>query len=441
MSRLSHWGDYEFALDVDAAKRLDVNPRAKALLYGMIGFLVVAAIWANFAMLDEVTHADGKVVPSSQVQIIQYLEGGIIKQIMVEEGELVSAGQVLARIDDTSFSANLGELNANYFALLGKAQRLEAETTGTALTFSPILTAEHRDIATGERNLYNARQASLETQLAILGGQTDQRKQELAELRDKLAQQRRSLVILREEFDITKPLAEQGIVSQVDLLRLRRQINDLEGEISSGRLAIPRGQSAIDEASRRVEEQVLGFQSESSKDLVEVQSQLSALRETIAVARDRVERTEIRSPVAGIGKEIRLKTVGGVLQPGEELMQVVPIEDTLLIEARVRPNDIGFLKTNQKAIVKLTAYDYAIYGGLPAVLERISADTIQDEDGNPFYKVTVRTDQNYVENGSQKLPIIPGMVATVDILTGEKTVLQYLLKPLNRAREMALTER
>ena len=140
-------------------------------------------------------------------------------------------------------------------------------------------------------------------------------------------------------------------------------------------------------------------------------------------------------------KEIRLKTVGGVLQPGEELMQVVPVEDTLLIEARVRPNDIGFLKVDQKAIVKLTAYDYAIYGGLPGVLERISADTIQDEEGNPFYKVTVRTDQNYVENGSQKLPIIPGMVATVDILTGEKTVLQYLLKPLNRAREMALTER
>lgn len=441
MSKLSHWGDYEFALDVDAAKRLDVNPRAKTLLYGMIGFLVVAALWANFAVLDEVTHADGKVVPSSQVQIIQYLEGGIIKQIMVEEGELVSAGQVIARIDDTSFSASLGELNVNYFALLGKAQRLEAEANGTALTFSPILTAEHRDIATGERNLYNARQVDLETRLAILGGQTDQRKQELTELRDKLAQQRRSLIILREEFDITKPLAEQGIVSQVDLLRLRREINDLAGEISSGQLAIPRVQSAIDEASRRVEEQVLGFQAESSHDLVEARSQISALEETIAVAKDRVARTEIRSPVAGIVKEIRLKTVGGVLQPGEELMQVVPIEDTLLIEARVRPNDIGFLKTDQKAIVKLTAYDYAIYGGLPAVLERISADTIQDEEGNPFYKVTVRTDQNYVEYGSQKLPIIPGMVATVDILTGEKTVLQYLLKPLNRAREMALTER
>lgn len=441
MSKLSHWGDYEFALDVDAAKRLDVNPRAKTLLYGMIGFLVIAAIWANFAVLDEVTHADGKVVPSSQVQIIQYFEGGIIKQIMVEEGELVSAGQVLARIDDTSFSANLGELNANYFAFLGRAQRLDAEARGAALTFSPVLTAEHREIATAERNLYNARQADLESQLAILGGQTDQRKQELAELREKLAQQRRSLIFLREEFDITKPLAEQGIVSQVDLLRLRREINDLSGEISSGQLAIPRAQSAIDEASRRVEEKVFGFQAQSSQDLVEVQSQLSALEQTIAMARDRVERTEIRSPVAGIVKEIRLKTVGGVLQPGEELMQVVPIEDTLLIEARVRPNDIGFLKTNQKAIVKLTAYDFAIYGGLPAVLERISADTIQDEEGNPFYKVTVRTDQNYIENGSQKLPIIPGMVATVDILTGEKTVLQYLLKPLNRARELALTER
>jgi adhesin transport system membrane fusion protein len=441
MSRLSHWGDYEFALDVEAAKRLDVNPRAKTLLYGMIGFLVIAVLWANFAILDEVTHADGKVVPSSQVQIIQYLEGGIIKQIMVEEGELVSAGQVIARIDDTSFSANLGELNAGYFALLGRMQRLGAEANGTAPTFSPVLTAEHRNIATAERNLYNARQAGLESQLAILGGQTDQRKQELAELRDKLSQQRRSLVLLREEYDITKPLAEQGIVSQVDLLRLRREINELAGEISSGQLSIPRVQSAIDEASRRVEELVLGFRAESSNDLVEVQSQLSALEETISAARDRVARTEIRSPVAGIVKEIRLKTVGGVLQPGEELMQVVPIEDSLLIEARVRPDDIGFLRIGQDSIVKLSAYDYAIYGGLPAILERISADTIQDEEGNPFYKVTVRTEQNYVERGSLKLPIIPGMVATVDILTGEKSVMQYLLKPLNRAREMALTER
>ena len=206
-------------------------------------------------------------------------------------------------------------------------------------------------------------------------------------------------------------------------------------------LAVPRAQSAIDEAARRVEESVLGFRADSSSQLVETLSQAAALAETIAVAKDRVARTEIRSPVSGIVKEIRLKTVGGVLQPGEELMQVVPIEDSLLIEARVRPESIGFLRTNQNAIVKLTAYDYAIYGGLPAVLVRISADTIQDEDGNPYYKVTVRTDQNYLEKGSLKLPIIPGMVATVDILTGEKTVMQYLLKPLTRAREFALTER
>lgn len=441
MSRLGHWEDYEFALDLEAARHLDVNPKAKWLLYGMIAFLVVAFIWANFAMLDEVTHADGKVVPSSQVQIIQYLEGGIIEAILVVEGEYVETGAILARIDDTGFAASLGEMKVNYFALMGRIARLTAETNGTAPNFSPILMAEQRGIATAERNLFNARQADLASQLAILGGQADQRKQELAELRGRLVQQRRNLAIAQEEYDITKPLADQGIVSQVDLLRLRREVNTLEGEISAGVLALPRAQSAIDEANRRVEEQLLGFRSEASRDLADAGAEFSAVKQAISAAEDRVMRTEIRSPVNGIVKEIKLKTVGGVLQPGEELMQIVPVEDSLLIEARVKPADIGFLKQNQKATVKLTAYDFAIYGGLPAILERIGADTIQDEDGNPYYKIMVRTERNYLDTGAQRLPIIPGMVASVDILTGEKTVMNYLLKPLTRARERALTER
>ena len=228
---------------------------------------------------------------------------------------------------------------------------------------------------------------------------------------------------------------------QVNLIRLKRELADIDGQISATKLAIPRAKSAIEESNKRIEERYIKFRSEALRDLSTKRAGLTALRQTIAAAEDKVVRTEVRSPVKGIVKQFKVATIGGVVAPGQDLVEIVPIEDTLLIEAQIRPADIAFLRAGQKAKVKFSAYDFSVYGGLPGKLERISADTIMNQKGDSFYKIIVRTDRNYLTRGDEKLPIIPGMVATVDLLTGKKTVLEYLLKPILRAREKALTER
>lgn len=435
------WSDADFISEVDAAWVRGPNPRSKILLLAVAGFFLVALLWAQFAILDEVTHANGTVIPSSRVQVIQNLEGGILKEILVEEGAVVRPGQVVLRIDNTSHSASFGELKAKYYTLQGDVQRLTAEADGKALEFSPQFQAEHPDIMTDQKALFASRQGELESQIAILQQQMDQRKQEKAELESKLNQAQASLKIANEEYAITEPLVRKNIVPKVKQLQLQREINDLKGEISAAQLAIPRAESAIAEAARRIEEKEQTAKSEILSELSQRKTELAAVQEEITAAKDRVARTEVRSPVKGVVKELKIRTIGGVIQPGQDLMEILPIEDNLRIEAQVRPADIAFLRPGQDATVKFTAYDFSIYGGLPGKVERISADTIVNEEGDAFYKVIIRTDKNYLIRNDQKLPIIPGMVATVDIITGEKSVLTYLLKPILKARQNALRER
>ncbi len=435
------WSDADFAPDVDAAFVQGATPRSKLLLFLVLLFFVVALIWAKYAIIDEVTHADGKVIPSSRVQVIQNLEGGILEAINVIEGEIVEVGQVVLHIDNTGVAASFGELQSKRFNLMGVIERLSAESEEREPVFAPELVAEHKEIVTAQRSIYEARKAELQSQLAILRQQADQRKQEKVELINKLRRLRSSRTILKEEMDITEPLVEKSIVPRVELLKQKRAFNDLVGEIEATKLALPRADSAIREANRRIEEKFLAFKTEIVRELSQQKAELSAVEESMTAAKDKVVRTDVRSPVKGVVKEIKIRTVGGVIKPGEDLMEIVPIEDSLRIEARIRPADVAFLSPGQEAMVKFTAYDFSIFGGIPGKVEQISADTILDERGEAFYKVIVKTETNNLRRGDEVLPIIPGMVSSVDVITGEKSVLTYLLKPIFNAKEMALTER
>ena len=411
------------------------------LLFIIIAFFAIFFVWASWAELDEVTRGDGRVIPSRQEQVVQNLEGGIVAGIAVREGAVVEPGQVLLRIDNVKAASDLRENRQRYLALLGTLARLRAEVENTAISFTPEVLAEARDVAANERALYEARRQALEAEVQILRDQAEQREQELAELKNRRDQLVRSLALATEELNITQPLAAKRVVSKIDLLHLQRQVNDLSGELESTRLTIERTETALREAQRRIEERGLSFRADAQRELNAVQAEATALAEVITAAADRVKRTDVRSPVHGTVKRLLVTTVGGVIQPGEDLVEIVPLEDTLLVEAKVRPADIAFLRPGQPALVKVTAYDFSIYGGLEGVVEDISADTIQDERGERFYRIRVRTRDNALEKDGESLPIIPGMTTQVDILTGEKTVMDYLLKPILKAKQRALRER
>lgn len=414
------------------------------LLAAVVVFVVAFIAWASMATLDEVTRGEGRVIPSSKIQVIQNLEGGIVAEVLVNEGAVVDKGQVLLRIENTAAEANLGELQQRRRSSLAAVARLQAEASSEedVPVFPDDLIEVAPDLVKAELSLFEVRQQQLRSQIQILEDQVMQRQQELEELDSKLAGLRSAHGLASEELTITRPLAEQGVVARVELLRLEREVLDLKSQIDATSLAKPRAMSALNEAQRRIEERLVTFRSDAATELAKAQVELKSLTEALTADRDRVQRTEVRSPVHGTVKEIKVRTVGGVIQPGQDLMEIVPIEDTLLVEAQVRPSDIAFMYPNQKAVIKITAYDFSIYGGLDAVVEQISADAIEDkEKGESFFRIYLRTAKNFLGTAEDPLPIIPGMTASVDVLTGEKTVLEYLMKPILRARNNALRER
>ncbi|MBL0951507.1 MAG: HlyD family type I secretion periplasmic adaptor subunit, partial [Pseudomonas sp.] len=289
--------------------------------------------------------------------------------------------------------------------------------------------------------LYRSRQQRLQSEQRTLGEQLRQKEQELAEFRSKAQQYRSSLGLLQEELNMSQPLVASGAISQVEVLRLRRSLVELRGSLEATNLAIPRAEAAMSEIKSKMDESELSFRSDAFKELNEVRTELQKITATSVAIEDKVTRTTVTSPVRGVIKQLKVNTIGGVVQPGSDMLEIVPLDDSLLIEAKVRPQDVAFLHPGQKAMVKFTAYDYTIYGGLKANLELISADTITDEEGNSFYLIQVRTDKSHLGSDEHPLLIIPGMVATVDIITGEKSVLAYLLKPVLKARSEAMRER
>ena len=364
------------------------------ILWTIALFIVIFIVWANYAELDEVTVGEGKVIPSSQIQVIQNLEGGIVKKIMVKQGDVVEPGQVLMLLDETLFRAKYNELFKKREDVNIELMRLKAEMNNQPLKY---------DEKIKERN-----PALVSTEIAIF----DARKNE----RDQLKQ---DVKLAQKELNMTEPLVSKGAASPVEVLRLKRTVSELKGKLHA-------------------------YNSKTVERYNEAQGEYEALSEEMLAAKDRFNRTTVRSPVKGIIKQIKVNTVGGVIKPGMDILEIVPLDDSLLIEAQIRPDDIGFIHPGQKAMVKITAYDFAIYGGLPGKVEQISADTIideQDKQQESFYLIRVRTKKNHLGSDKKPLQIIPGMKAQVDILTGRKTVMDYLLKPILKAKQRALRER
>lgn len=427
-----------FEADSDYAILQQEPLRARILLKSVGIALAIAVMWAAVSRLDEVTRGEGKVIPSRQLQVLQSLDGGVVEEILVKEGDVVDAEQVLLRIDPTRFASSVRESRVQYSALVAKAARLKALTEGTPFKVPDEIAKEDPKTVEEERRLYESRRNELETQSSIARQQLAQRQQELVEVRARYEQASKSYDISARELAVTKPLIASGAVSEVELLRLERDVARFRGERDMASAQISRIQASISEASHKLEEVGLAFRNESGKELGETMARLNALAEGSVGLSDKVTRSVLRSPVKGTVKRVLVNTVGGVVQPGKDVIEIVPLEDNLLLEARVQPRDIAFLRPGQKVVVKFTAYDFSIYGGLDGKLEHIGADSVVDEKGNAYYTVRVRTNKPTLGNN---LPVIPGMIVEVDIITGEKSVLTYLLKPVLRAKARALSER
>ena len=414
--------DFAFANDIRAASELRTPQTSRMLLFTSLGIIVVGLIWANFAILDEVKRGNGRVIPSRQTQVVQTLEGGIVSNIMVREGDIVSQGQNLMRIDDTKFASEFGEVRERRAAMAARVQRLEAEAQGQSKVVFPAELSQFAPIAVAaETSVFETRSRKLAQDVDVLA----QQEKRLAD----------TLNILNEELRLQRPLYQQKIIPEIEWLRSTRQAAEMSGQLA--------------EVQSRITNARAAFRSQADEDLAKSRGDLAALDENIKSAQDRVRRTELKAPVYGIINKLNVTTVGAVVQPGANVMDIVPLDDSLLVEGRIRPQDIAFIRPDQPAVVKITAYDPSVYGSLKGKVERISADTIIDDKGDKsdpqkaetFYRVIVRTEKNFLGTAEHPLPIIPGMVTTVEILTGEKSVLDYMIKPARMLRDEALRER
>jgi membrane fusion protein, adhesin transport system len=419
--------------------RLQQEPlRARALLYVMALVLLLLLVWAAFASVDEVARGEGRVIPSRQLQVIQSFDGGVVDEILVHEGQVVEAGDLLLRIDPTRFISSFRESRAQYLSLQAKAERLKALTSGAAFVLPPDVMSEAPDVAAYEQRLFETSLLERAEQLRIARDQQVQREEEYKEIQAKVTQTTRAHELARQELQVTRPLLASGAISEVEILRLEGDVSNADGARKQALAQLARSEAAVAEAEGKLREVELTINNKWRNELSEVMGKLASLEEGSRGLADRIKYAEIRSPVRGTVQRLLVNTVGGVVQPGNQVLEIIPLDDQLLIEAKVAPKDIAFLRPGQPAIVKFTAYDFVVYGGLTGTLEHISADTITDERDNTFYLVRVRTDRAGFDPA---LPIMPGMTTQVDILTGKKTVLAYLLKPVLRAQQNALTER
>jgi adhesin transport system membrane fusion protein len=427
-----------FELEADALISRQRTYRAQTIVRAAV--LVVAALllWAALARVDEVTRGDARVIPSRQLQVVQSLDGGVVAEILVTEGQLVEADQLLLRVDETRATSGMRESEAQGVALRARTARLRALAEGKPFQPPTARDDDEKRTILEERRLYESRLTELSTQLSINRQQLAQRHQELTEMQARRTAAQRGLELAQQELAQTRPLLATGAVSQVDILRLERDVTKNRGDAEQASAQIARVRAAIGESERRAQETELTFRNEARRDLAEAMGKLNALNEGAVALADRVSKAQVRSPVRGRVQRLLANTVGGVVQPGKDIVEIVPLDDTLVLEARVAPKDIAFIRPGQGATVKFTAYDFSIYGGLDANVENISPDTVVDERGNAFYLVRVRTKQ---AGFNDKLPIIPGMTAEVDVLTGKKSVLSYLLKPVLKVQAYAMRER
>lgn len=428
-----------------AASEAEINKitrGSRPLIIAVALCILTFVLWAGWCELDEITRGEGKVIPSSQVQNVQNMEGGIVEDILVSEGALVEKGQVLMVMDDTRFTSTRQGQLASRHALMARRARLMAEVEGEEPVMPDALTVQVPVLAEREIELFHNRQLELNSSIGVYQQQLAQQKKQVLETKAQREMLTRRFALLDEELQLARDLAAEGAVSRVEVLRLERQVSDTRGEKLIAEKNLERIAAQQEETQQRINETRLNFVNKARVELNETLARLHELTAKETAVSDQVERTRVRAPMKGIVKQILVNTEGGVVQPGMVMMELIPVDDTLEVEARIRPQDIAFLHPGQKATVRFTAYDFTIHGGLDGELTHISADTIMDEQGESFYLARIKTDKSHLGGeGDNSRPVIVGMVASVDILTGKKTLLEYLLKPVLRAKQLAFSER
>lgn len=424
----------------------DRPPQAWVLVViAVCTFLLLAVIWAGLAEVDELSRAQGRVIPSGKTQVIQSAEAGVITEILVRSGEQVKKGQQLIRLDDTGTSSSAGEVEARVRALTAQVARLNTEYEGAGLlqyACPEDVRAAVASICDNEANLLQVRAQALAQGKEVLLQRVEQRRRELSETVSNRERLTRAAELSQENLSLIQPLAEKGLVAQTELISAQRDVNDLTGQMDAAEEAIARLQAALSEAELQVQQADLQFRQDALSEMTLRLAELASAQELLRGAADRVSRTDIRSPVDGIVNSLEVNTIGAVVAAGTRLLDIVPVSTTLLVEARLKPSDVAFVLPGQKANIKLTAYDFSIFGGLTGVVQNVSADSIVDpQTQETYYLVLVKADTATLKYREEELPILPGMVTDVEILTGKKTVLQYLLKPINKARDEAFRER
>lgn len=425
---------------------LDRGPRraVKILLGALAGFLVLALVWMSFAKLDISVQAPGKVVPSSRVQTIQSLEGGIVRNIAVREGQLVKRGDLLGLVENLQYNAELGEDRQSEHAYRSAIARLDAELRGGEPIFDARLREQAPGLVAKQRQLWELRQRELRTALDVVRQQITQRQEELRVARSRVQSLIQMLEPARELLAIEEKLLAQGAGARADFLRAQQEVSRLDGELESARLNVPRVQAALDEARSRLAELEARHRSEGSRERSDLEAKSAGLKEQLAAREDRVQRRELRSPMDGIVNRVNIHTEGAIAKAGETIMELVPSQDTLLIAVRVKPSDIAFIRRDHPALVRISAYDSSIFGSLEGKVVRVGADAVVDErdpKNEPFFEVYVETERNYLGKAEERLTISPGMTADVSIQTGKRTVMEYLLKPVVKTLDKSLRER
>lgn len=413
--------------------RWDANTK---LIAACAAGLAVMILWASIARVDEVTRGMGKVIPSSKAQLVQAAEPAVVKEILVRAGQSVKRGQLLVRLDDAEAASQLGQIQTETDRLTVRAERLKQEAAGGALG------CEEGSLCSDERRLQDVRVATARSRESALAAAVEQRRRDLGEGQATASALETSSRLAREQVDMLEPLAAKGIVPQTELLTARREMVDTMGRLAAARQGVARASAAVREAQAELNSSKLDFRQQALAERSEVSTKIAVNQETIRGAKARKQRGELRAPANGIVNDVQVTTVGGFVNAGEMLMQVVPVGDKLLVEARVKPGDIAFIKIGDPANVKVTAYDFSVYGGLSGRVEQVSADSIYDEvEREAYYTVLVRTDRSYILQSGQRFPIVPGMICDVEIITGRKSILNYLLKPVEKAFGEAMTER
>ncbi|PPR78392.1 MAG: Type I secretion system membrane fusion protein PrsE [Alphaproteobacteria bacterium MarineAlpha3_Bin5] len=416
-------------------------PSWRVFAWPVMALIAFAVVWANFAYLDEVTITTGEVVPQGKIKVVQHLEGGIIEKLYVKEGDTIKVGQIILQLDLASSGANVGELQARLDGAIIMRARLKAEAEGLKLQFPDAESIRQPSIIKAQRQTYRARKREFSSTLQVLREQVKQRKLEVKELLARQKAVKRNYTLARERLKMSTSLLAEGLTAKMEHLQLEAEVESLEGEMESLRPSIPKSRAAVEEARQRLQEAEIRFRREAKEQLSKIEQEISLTYELVGKATEQGVRTEIKSPIDGVIKNMRYNAIGNVVKPGEPIMEIVPTGEQLVIEAKLNPVDRGYVNVGQRAVVKISTYDFARYGGLDAKVVRVAPDASTDESGVPFFRVVVETEKNYLGDSEGQLPITPGMQATADIHTGQKSVMDYLIKPILKLRHEAFRER